>query len=411
VESEAFDYLLPEERIAIYPASPRSSARLLHWRSAGDWSHHTVHDLGVNPDLLGKGAQLWHNVSRVIRARFSVVRSTGGVMEVLLLEPLHAPVDAVLAQEGASAWRCMVRGGKRWTGGWVDAFLEGESRLRLELLQVESSGTRLVRLHPSPGRTLGDWLDRLGSLPLPPYLGRSAEPEDDVRYQTIYASALGSVAAPTAGLHFDEEVWAGIQGYASVHAVTLHVGAGTFKPLGDAGVGGHQMHAEQVFLNRSELEALAVRGVRRVAVGTTTLRTLESFFWWARLWRDSGVYPPHLPQWEWRRDSGAADDWTIEDAALWVLEQAADNGLWSVPGVGETDKLGFSTGIMIIPGYRVRSVDALMTNFHQPRSTLLCLVEAFVGPEWRNLYDEALKEGYRFLSFGDSSLLEKRFLG
>jgi S-adenosylmethionine:tRNA ribosyltransferase-isomerase len=189
------------------------------------------------------------------------------------------------------------------------------------------------------------------------------------------------------------------------------VGAGTFKPLGDAGVGGHQMHAEQVFLNRSELEALAVRGVRRVAVGTTTLRTLESFFWWARLWRDSGVYPPHLPQWEWRRDSGAGDDWTIEDAALWVLEQAADNGLWSVPGVGETDTLGFSTGIMIIPGYRVRSVDALMTNFHQPRSTLLCLVEAFVGPEWRNLYDEAVKEGYRFLSFGDSSLLEKRFLG
>ena len=370
-----------------------------------------VRDLGTNPDLLGAGSQLWHNVSRVIRARFAAVRPTGGVMEVLLLEPLHAPVEAVLGQGGASEWRCMVRGGKRWAGGWVDAFLDGESRLRLELLQVEPSGTRQVRLHPSPGRTLGEWLDRLGSLPLPPYLGRSAEPEDDFRYQTIYASVLGSVAAPTAGLHFDEEVWTGIQDYASVHAVTLHVGAGTFKPLGESGVEGHEMHSEQVFLHRSQIEALALRGVRRVAVGTTTLRTLESFFWWARQWRDTGVYPHHLSQWEWQREPLSVDHWSIEDAAVWVMAQTSEDGLWSVPGVGPTDTLGFSTGIMIIPGYRVRSVDAMMTNFHQPRSTLLCLVEAFVGTEWRQLYDVALGEGYRFLSFGDSSLLERKSMG
>ena len=380
----------------------------MHWRGAGDWTDHRVLDLGTRPELLGVGSQIWHNVSRVIRARFAVVRPTGGVMEVLLLEPLHVPVEKVLAQEGPSEWRCMVRGGKRWAGGMVDAYLEGESRLRVELLQVEASGTRQVRLHPESGKNLGEWLDRLGSLPLPPYLGRAAEPEDDDRYQTIYASAPGSVAAPTAGLHFDEGVWAAIQDYASVHAVTLHVGAGTFKPLGDAGVVGHEMHAEQVFLHRREVEALALRGVRRVAVGTTSLRSLESFFWWARLWRDTGNYPHHLSQWEWQRDSASVDDWTIEDAAAWVLQQSLEDGSWSVPGVGQTTTLGFSTGIMIIPGYRIRSVDALMTNFHQPRSTLLCLVEAFVGEEWRNLYEVALEQGYRFLSFGDSSLLERR---
>ncbi len=398
METTDYHYDLPDERIARYPVVPRSDARLLHWKAPGALGHHRVRDLATHSELLGLWAQVWHNVSRVIRARIYARRSTGGVLEVLLLEPVDQPVEAALGSSAPSVWRCMVRGAKRWTSGPVQALQD--SGVTMDLVAVESSGTRLIRLEWTSEGALGELLDGLGTLPLPPYLERDTEPEDDERYQTIYASAPGSVAAPTAGLHFDAQVWSGIQGYASVHAVTLHVGAGTFKPLGDGGWAAHHMHVEQVILGVSDLEALAIPGVRRVAVGTTSLRSLESFFWWAVVWRATGYRPTEVKQWDWKQHAADGEGWTIHDAAAWVLQQFRAHG-------SENGLIAFATGIMIAPGYRIRSVEALMTNFHQPQSTLLCLVEAFVGPNWRSIYSTAMLEGYRFLSFGDASLLER----
>jgi len=399
VETTDYHYDLPDEHIARYPVSPRSDARLLSWKAPGEVAHHRVRDLATSFELLGVGTQVWHNVSRVIRARIFARRPTGGLLEVLLLEPVDQPVEAALGSSAPSVWRCMVRGAKRWTTGSVQA--TQDIGVTMSLVAVESSGTRLIRLEWTRECPLGQLLDGLGTLPLPPYLERDTEPEDDVRYQTIYAAAPGSVAAPTAGLHFDAEVWSSIQAYASVHAVTLHVGAGTFKPLGDGGWAAHHMHVEQVILGVSELEALAISGVRRVAVGTTSLRSLESFFWWAVVWRATGCRPNEVKQWDWIQYAADGEGWTLAGAADWVLQalRAED---------GDTRQIAFATGIMIAPGYRIRSVQALLTNFHQPQSTLLCLVEAFVGPHWRAIYSTALSEGYRFLSFGDASLLERQ---
>lgn len=399
METTDYHYDLPDERIARYPVSPRSDARLLHWKAPGSLGHYRVRDLASHSELLGVGTQVWHNVSRVIRARIFARRPTGGLLEVLLLEPVDQPVEAALGSFAPSVWRCMVRGAKRWTTGPVQALQD--IGVTMNLVAAESSGTRLIRLEWTRECSLGQLLDGLGTLPLPPYLERDTEPEDDVRYQTIYAAAPGSVAAPTAGLHFDAEVWSSIQTYASVHAVTLHVGAGTFKPLGEGGWATHHMHVEQVILGVSELEALAIPGVRRVAVGTTSLRSLESFFWWAVVWRATGCRPTEVKQWDWMQYAADGEGWTLAEAADWVLQSFHAEG-------GETRQIAFATGIMIAPGYRIRSVQALMTNFHQPQSTLLCLVEAFVGPNWRNIYSKALSEGYRFLSFGDASLLERQ---
>lgn len=393
--AEAFDYALPDAAIARHPVHPRSAARLLHVPAEGVPEHLHFTDL---PSLLAPGDQLWHNNTRVLRARLMLLKPTGGRLELFLLEPAAGSMEQALASRGASEWKAMVRGGKRWKQGVAEVVWTGkggEQRLRAERLAV-ADGAWTVRLQWDGEQSFAEVIEELGAVPLPPYLGREAEDSDVENYQTIYAEIPGSVAAPTAGLHYDEALWSALhdRGVLPV-AVTLHVGAGTFKPLGTGDLEAHAMHTERCVVGREALEALSVPGVRRWATGTTTLRTLESLFWVAVLYRRNGQLPLEVPQWVWKDDAEISEwGWTrLEDAARWLLEQ----------GVEEVE---FGTGIMIVPGYTIRSVDGLVTNFHLPKSTLLCLVSAVVGDRWRTLYDLALSEGYRFLSYGDGSLLE-----
>lgn len=388
-----FDYTLPDAAIARHPVHPRSAARMLFVPDGGEPRHLRFTDL---PGLMAEGDQLWHNNTRVLRARLMLAKPTGGRLELFLLEPAGATMEEALAARGSGEWRVMVRGGKRWKDGWAEVtWSEGERRLRAERVSAgEEAWT--VRLSWTGEASFAEVIEELGAVPLPPYLGRDAEDSDVEDYQTIYAEIPGSVAAPTAGLHYDESLWADLRG-AGVDpwAVTLHVGAGTFKPLGQGGVEDHAMHAERCIVSREAVEALARRGVRRWGTGTTTLRTLESLFWYAVLWRQTGAPPNAVPQWVWKEDA-VLEEWgwdRLEDAARWLLERPFEG-------------LDFATGIMIIPGYRIRSIDALVTNFHMPKSTLLCLVSAVVGDRWKALYEMALAEGYRFLSYGDGSVLE-----
>lgn len=397
--TEDFHYDLPDAAIARHPVHPRSAARMLFVPASGEVADLHFTDL---PDLMAEGDQLWHNNTRVLQARLMLQKPTGGRLELFLLEPANDVVEASLAARAEVEWFAFVRGGKRWRQGeaavtWSTA--AGEERtLRAERMGVEE-GTWRVRLAWDFPASFAEVIDELGAVPLPPYLGRDAEETDVEDYQTIYAAIPGSVAAPTAGLHYDEALWDALQKRGvRPQPVTLHVGAGTFKPLGDGGLTDHAMHAERCLLDQAALEALAAPGVRRFGTGTTTLRTLESLFWYAVLWRESGEQPEHIPQWVWRDRAALPAEWgwkRLDDVARWMLGQGAG-------------QIHFSTSIMIIPGYRIRSIDFLVTNFHMPKSTLLCLISAVVGADWRAIYAQALQSGYRFLSYGDGSLLEVR---
>ena len=403
-DAGAFDYELPDSAIALHPVSPRSAARMLIWNQGeSDWSHH-FHDL---PSLIPAGAQIWVNNTRVIRARLLLQKPTGGRLEVFLLEPISSSMEQALASTEAVEWKCMVKGSKRWTAG--EATLEVEDAQGKWTVSAQRTGAdegvRFIKLSWSfvasdtgshREASFSELLEALGKMPLPPYMRRPEEGSDATDYQTVYAEVPGSVAAPTAGLHYDAELMSELSAKASIHQVTLHVGAGTFKPLESGSVAEHAMHAERCSVSNAAIQALASESCHRVATGTTSLRTLESLYWLAIKWKQSGVKPARLSQWEWCESLLEADQelgWTMETAMQWCLA-ALDGDDWE-----------FETAIMIAPPYRIRSVGALITNFHLPNSTLLCLVAAAIGPNWRELYDGALARNFRFLSFGDGSYL------
>ena len=228
-------------------------------------------------------------------------------------------------------------------------------------------------------------------------MGEEDATDDAADYQTVYAEVPGSVAAPTAGLHYDAALLSALSAENSLHAVTLHVGAGTFKPLGEGEVKEHVMHAEKCTVSYDSVKALAQSNQNRIATGTTTLRTLESLYWLALKWRKNGLQPLVLGQWEWCNELWAAEEeleWSMETAMQWLI-QKLDGRDWE-----------FETAIMMAPPYRVRSVQALITNFHMPQSTLLCLVSCAIGEDWRGIYEKAKRENFRFLSYGDGSLLQ-----
>ncbi|MCH1581974.1 MAG: S-adenosylmethionine:tRNA ribosyltransferase-isomerase [Flavobacteriales bacterium] len=385
-EKMEFDYTLPESHIAKHPPARREDARLLHVDSSGKWEDRGIADL---PHVIPPDSQLWVNETRVLHARMMAVKPTGGALELLLLEPANIPVEQALTAKSPVTWNAMVGGAKKWKSGALSVPDSGVD------LTVERDGEAL-RFSWQGEEDFGTVLDRLGRIPLPPYMRRSAEAADAERYQTVFARLPGSVAAPTAGLHLTENLL-GALAHQGVHCgkVTLHVGVGTFKPLqGDPE--GHLMHGERCIVSRKGLEELA-KGQAITAVGTTTMRTLESLFWLACRWREHGVGPEQeIEQWVYKGIDQPFD--TFAAAAAWLLERTAEQG----------GGLEFVTHLMIVPGYRVRSAERLLTNFHMPNSTLLCIVEAMLGPIWREVYAHAVAENYRFLSYGDACLLERR---
>lgn len=395
ISIEDYTYELPEGRIAKYPLSDRSASRLLVYR-AGEITEGSFAELG---ESLPAGCVLVRNDSRVIRARLLFRRATGAEVEVFCLDPIEpTSYEGALGAHGSATWHCMLGNARRWRAGeqLVAEVAHGEGGA--VRLTAERVGEGTVRFEWDNGAyTFGDVLEALGILPLPPYLNRETEAEDHTTYQTVYAAHAGSVAAPTAGLHFTPEVFGGLAARGvEVLDVTLHVGAGTFRPVKSATIGGHEMHSEWVSVRRETIARLGQSLGRIVAVGTTSVRTLESLYHLGRIvWSDPTLRPEQL----------AVGQWTPYDEAEHLDSTVALDALLAYMERWGLERVDFATAILIAPGYRFRIVDGLVTNFHQPGSTLLLLIAAFLGEDWRRVYDYALREGFRFLSYGDSSLL------
>ncbi len=396
IDIEDFNYDLPDERIAKFPLAERSSSKLLVYRNGSiDEAH--FRDIA---SYLPEGALLVFNNTRVVRARLVMHKESGARIEVFCLEP-HAPADYERAfqQRETSEWSCIVGNLKKWKEGEVAIHFEHEGAEHSLRAEIVERGTRehIVRFRWSADCTFGELLETLGRIPIPPYLNRDSEDIDNTRYQTVYARYEGSVAAPTAGLHFTEELMASMRdrGF-GFEGVTLHVGAGTFLPVKAENAAEHPMHTEHFSITRATIEHLEQSYGRIVAVGTTSVRTLESLA--ALAWRI--------------RQSGTPDtERVVGQWELYDIEESFDGKavlttLREYMETNDIEQLKAATQIMITPlGYRFRVVRYIVTNFHQPKSTLLLLVSAYVGDDWHRIYDYALAHDFRFLSYGDSSLL------
>ena len=394
-----FTYQLPPERIAPEPLAHRDQSRLLVYRQ-GQITDQRFHAL---PAELPTDSLLVFNDTKVVRARLFAHKPTGGVVELFCLEPVapHRAIEPAMQQTDSCVWKCLVGNGKRWKAGpvQVEFQVDGETAVLTAERQEVADGYSLIAFHWTPPTLpFAEVLRAAGHLPLPPYLNRADTDLDAVRYQTVYAAHEGAVAAPTAGLHFSDAVLTELDARGIQRAtVTLHVGAGTFQPVKADHMADHPMHAEPISVERDFLHQLLTHAPRPViAVGTTSLRTLESLFWLgAQLVRqpEAATAALHLTQWEPYQPLPTP---TLEEAVHALLAYLEQH---------QTDTLHATTQLLIAPGYTFRLVQGLVTNFHQPESTLLLLVAALLGPDWRRVYDHALAHNYRFLSYGDSSLL------
>lgn len=379
---EDYTYDLPDARVAQYPLGERDASKLLVYK-AGEIGEARYRDL---PRFIPKGTLMVFNDTKVIEARLLFRKETGGQIEIFCLEPLDAEPSRAMMQQGSATWKCLVGGAGKWKSGPLVRSWEGGLRLEAEKEGTVPDGYR-VRFRWSPEDLhFAEVLHQAGLVPLPPYLNRSTEDLDTERYQTVYARFDGSVAAPTAGLHFTKDLLAGLKDNGvTTDFVTLHVGAGTFKPVKAEHMEEHVMHAEWIDATRAFVERLRAHEGPVVAVGTTALRTLESLYW-------MGVKGSDEPLSQWEIYETLPQDVSRRDALGALLERMGD-------------RLITQTQLLIAPGYRPRVAGGLVTNFHQPGSTLLLLVAALLGEDWRMVYRYAMEHAFRFLSYGDGSLL------
>ena len=407
-----FDYDLPADRIAAYPLARRDRSRLLVCdASSGGIEHRVFADLST---LLPDDTLLVVNDTRVVRARIVVKKPSGGRIEFFLLEPTAPSIDPAIALSTtqSTTWRCLIGGARRARAtGAITQTLPGGTVLSAEIVGEDEEGF-IVTFSWTGALSFSEILEDAGQVPLPPYIKREADATDAQSYQTVYAALEGSVAAPTAGLHFTPELLASLESRGiSIARVTLHVGAGTFRQVKSQRAGDHEMHQERISIDEATLATLIEHARRRrdssgspfVVVGTTSLRTLESLYWFGvRLMAGECTEEKsdelQVEQWDPYRLEQLRVNLPPADEALAIVDAWRHaRGLRRIEGV---------TRIMIVPGYRTRMCDALITNFHQPASTLILLVGALLGRDlWKRAYDEALVRGYRFLSYGDSSLL------
>lgn len=388
-----YDYPLPDERIARYPLAERDRSKLLCLKGEAI-SEHRFLDL---PQLLPTGSLLVFNDTKVIHARLRFRKATGAVVEVFCLEPYRMALSEAFEQRERCAWLCFIGNNKKWKEGRLSLrFTMDDTPCLLHAIRREAVGNAwVVDFAWTGGVSFAEVIETAGVIPLPPYLGREAEASDATRYQTVYAHHDGSVAAPTAGLHFTPSVLKTLRSKGMyTEYLTLHVGAGTFKPVNTDTIGEHEMHVEKVQVTADNLRHIVNhKGGPVVAVGTTSVRTLESVYWFGvQLCEQADMPMMHIDQWF---PYTASDDVEMKEAYSHVLRWMERHG---------TDRLDGETQLMIAPGYRYRVVDAMITNFHQPRSTLLLLVSALIGDRWRECYRYALDHGFRFLSYGDSCL-------
>ena len=397
IHIEDYNYGLEDARIAKYPLPERDASKLLHYKN-GVVREFVFKDL---PALLPDNALMVFNDTKVVPARLHFVRETGAHIEIFCLEPLDPPeYNTAFAATAETTWKCVIGNAKKWKEDVLRLYNPQEDAdvsamdLRAQLIKRDGQ-TGNVRFFWKDGSPFSRVLELCGTIPIPPYLNRESEQIDAERYQTLYAKFRGSVAAPTAGLHFTQAVLDRIREKGILEeTVCLHVGAGTFLPVKSSLVSEHPMHREPFVVSRKLLEQLKAGDRPVVAVGTTSVRTLESLYYVGVSCLETGK-PADVEQWApYTREY----PYSTEEALGAILDWMDRSG---------EEKLTVGTRIIIVPGFRFRLVSRLVTNFHQPESTLILLVSAFVNGDWRTIYDFALANGFRFLSYGDSSLLER----
>lgn len=393
-----YNYPLPDERIAKFPLPVRDQSKLLVYRH-GEVTEDTFTSL---PEYLPKGSLMIFNNTKVIQARLHFRKETGALIEVFCLEPIQ-PNDYVLnfQQTEHAAWLCMIGNLKKWKDGTLKREMTVKGfPITLTATRGECKGTShwVDFAWNNPEVTFADILEVFGELPIPPYLNRNTEESDKETYQTVYSKIKGSVAAPTAGLHFTPEVLADLdaKGFGR-EELTLHVGAGTFKPVKSETIEGHEMHTEYISVRRSTIERVMQNFGKIIAVGTTSVRTLESLYYiGVTLATHPDATSEELVVRQWMPYEDANNRLTPTEALQNILDYLDKHQL---------NTLITATQIIIAPGYEFKVVKGIVTNFHQPKSTLLLLISAFVKGDWKNIYDYALGHDFRFLSYGDSSLL------
>ena len=397
IKISEFNYPLPDERIAKFPLSNRDESKLLVYRQ-GEVSENRFTSL---PDYLEAGEMMVFNNTKVIQARLHFRKETGALIEVFCLEPIQ-PNDYVLSfqQTQKCSWLCMVGNLKKWKEGTLKRSIEVKGKtITLCATRGECRGTShwIDFEWDDDSLTFADVLEAVGELPIPPYLNRETQESDKQTYQTVYSKIKGSVAAPTAGLHFTERVLKALDEKGiDREELTLHVGAGTFKPVKSEEIEGHEMHTEYISVNKRTIEKLIAHGGKTIAVGTTSVRTLESLYYIGiKIHQNPEANQDelHVKQWMPYEPHPAL---TPVESLQNILDYLNRHGM---------EALHTSTQIIIAPGYEYKIVKKIVTNFHQPQSTLLLLVSAFVKGDWKKIYDYALSHDFRFLSYGDSSIL------
>lgn len=398
IRIEDYNYPLPDERIAKYPLAERDSSKLLRYID-GKIDEFVFRQI---PELLPSDAVMVFNDTKVVPARLHFVRPTGARIEIFCLQPVKPEeYNISFAATSSCSWKCVIGNAKKWKGDILDLYNPenapeiAEMAMKARLVSREGE-TGIVEFSWSGGNPFSRVLEICGTIPIPPYLNRESEAIDSERYQTLYAKFRGSVAAPTAGLHFTQAVLDAIKSKGiDIETVCLHVGAGTFLPVKNSEVAKHPMHREPFVVTLDFLKDLRSSGKSVIAVGTTSVRTLESLYYIGVSCIETGA-PADVDQWApYTREY----EWSTEESLDAIIAYMEKYSL---------DKISAGTRIIIVPGFRFRIVDMLVTNFHQPESTLILLVSAFVGGDWKTIYDYALSHDFRFLSYGDSSLLYRR---
>ena len=402
IKIQDFSYDLPSERIAKYPLERRDASKLLIYNNGGNGDIQESFFFTLSSYIPNNSLMVFNN-TKVVPARLFFKKETGALIEIFCLEPVQ-PADYALsfASNESCSWNVVIGNAKKWKGGDVYLVLDNASdeakklNLRAELIYKGDNNGSVVKFKWDSGCSFSEVLDICGRIPIPPYLNRDTEELDYERYQTLYARIKGSVAAPTAGLHFTENVFNELDSKGVEREnVCLHVGAGTFVPVKSEYIADHKMHTEPFEVTREFLVKLCALddGQKVVAVGTTSTRTLESLYFIGVQCIENGK-PGSVEQWEPYRKEYT---YSMKESIGAIVKYLDDNNM---------DKLIARTGIIIVPSYKFRVVDMLVTNFHQPQSTLLLLISAFIGGEdWKRIYNYALDNGFRFLSYGDSSLL------
>lgn len=400
ISTSVYAYDLPDEKIAKYPLEERDLSKLLVWKNG-----QIQDDQFVNlPAHLPASSLLIFNNTKVIRARLHFQKESGAKIEIFCLDPV-TPSDYQIAFQTTQScvWKCMIGNQKKWKGEKLRKIIRiDEKEVELCAAQTDPEWNKsLIRFSwNNADFEFSKIIEHAGSLPIPPYLNRETEQSDLERYQTVYSRIKGSVAAPTAGLHFTEKVISHLEKEGHRLAeLTLHVGAGTFQPVKSATISGHDMHSEHFYITRECLSNLIHHSGKKIAVGTTSVRTLESLYW-------LGVQAISNPEIEMGNLSVSQwEGYPVNEKSHQVKETL--NALLALLDKHQSDILSASTQIIIAPGYQFRVVDGLITNFHQPQSTLLLLISAYLGDDWRRIYNHALENSYRFLSYGDSNLYLK----